>query len=161
MSSSTMRGSVRRWLFVAVSTVSGLILILSYRTPQTTVSLGNVVSQGNGTTRSSSNAHGGNSAASNTPAPQTATGSVVNTQFGPVQVRVTVIGGRVSDVQAVALPSAASYSAQLSQYAGPRLRQEALTAQSATIDGVAGASYTSEGYRQSLQSALTQLGVTR
>ena len=66
----------------------------------------------------------------------------------------------LTDVQAVALPSGDPTSARISDYAGPQLRQQALSAQSADLDGVAGASYTSEGFRQSLQSALNQLGVT-
>lgn len=89
----------------------------------------------------------------------TATGQVINTQYGPVQVRVTAQAGQIKDVVAVALPGGDSRSAQISNYAGPQLRQQALAAQSAHIDGVAGASYTSAGYEQSLQSALNQLGV--
>jgi len=83
---------------------------------------------------------------------------MVNTQFGPVQVRVTVQSGHITDVQATALPSG-GYSSQINNYAAPQLRQQALAAQSANINGVAGASFTSQGYRQSLQSALTQLGM--
>jgi uncharacterized protein with FMN-binding domain len=86
------------------------------------------------------------------------TGTLVNTQFGPVQVRVTMQSRRITDVQATALPSG-GYSSQVSNYAAPQLRQQALAAQSANIHGVAGASFTSQAYRQSLQSALTQLGM--
>ncbi len=76
-----------------------------------------------------------------------------------MQVRVTLQGTRITDVEALHLPSDRERSAEISDFAGPRLRQEALKAQSANIDTVSGATYTSEGYRQSLQSALDQAGV--
>ncbi|MBV9039559.1 MAG: FMN-binding protein [Acidimicrobiia bacterium] len=63
----------------------------------------------------------------------------------------------MTDVQALQLPSDYARSQQISDYAGPKLRQEALDAQSANIDTVSGATYTSDGYRQSLQSALDQV----
>ena len=86
------------------------------------------------------------------------TGPVVATMFGPVQVRVDLIGAHISDVQAVRLPSDFSLSQQISAAAGPVLRQEALKAQSAKIDTVSGATYTSQGYQQSLQVALDRSG---
>jgi uncharacterized protein with FMN-binding domain len=82
------------------------------------------------------------------------TGPVVSTKYGPVQVRVTVSGGRMTDVVAVQLPTAELRSVRINERAVPILRQEALTAQSASIDTVSGATYTSNGYRGSLQSAL-------
>ena len=77
-------------------------------------------------------------------------------QFGTVQVQVTIVGGKIQDVQALQLPQDRRRSAEISQYAAPILRQEALSAQSAQIDLVSGATYTSEAYAQSLQSALDQ-----
>jgi len=85
---------------------------------------------------------------------KTGTGSVIRTAYGPVQVRVTMRGDQLVDVQALQLPSDRSRSARISQEAGPILRTEALRAQSANIDIVSGASYTSEGYARSLQSAI-------
>jgi uncharacterized protein with FMN-binding domain len=85
-------------------------------------------------------------------------GPAVPTMFGPVQVRVDLIGAHISDVQAVQLPSDFALSQQISAVAGPILRQEALKAQSAKIDTVSGATYTSQGYRQSLQAALDRAG---
>jgi uncharacterized protein with FMN-binding domain len=85
-------------------------------------------------------------------------GPAVPTMFGPVQVRVDLIGAHISDVQAVQLPSDFALSQQISAAAGPILRQEALKAQSAKIDTVSGATYTSQGYRQSLQAALDRAG---
>jgi hypothetical protein len=86
-----------------------------------------------------------------------AAGPTLQTRYGPVQVRVVVIasGGtdRIRSVTAVQLPSGGQ-SGQISSYAGPQLAQEAIAAQSAKIDTVSGASYTSDGYRRSLQAAL-------
>lgn len=86
----------------------------------------------------------------------TATGPLINTHYGPVQVRVTVTGGSITDVQAVQLPSGGKNS-QISGYAAPVLRREALASQGAGIDAVSGASYTSQGYSESLQGALDQI----
>jgi uncharacterized protein with FMN-binding domain len=74
-----------------------------------------------------------------------------------VQVRVTAVGRHITAVWAVKLPSDNAYSAYLSASAGPRLGREALTAQSARIDVISGATYTSDGYAQSLQAALDRL----
>lgn len=81
-------------------------------------------------------------------------GPLITTNYGPVQVRVTVSGQRLVDVQPLQLPKDRSRSARISQNAGPKLRSEALQAQSATINLVSGASYTSQGYIESLQGAL-------
>ena len=83
-------------------------------------------------------------------------GPVVDTQFGSVQVRATVSGGRIVDVAAVQLPFDRRRSAEISQYVEPILRNEALQAQSAQVDVVSGATYTSEAYAGSLQGALDQ-----
>ena len=86
----------------------------------------------------------------------TVTGSVAQTRFGPVQVQVTIAGGKITDVTALQLPFDHPRSAQISQIAEPMLRSEALAAQSAQIDLISGATYTSDAYAQSLQSALDQ-----
>jgi uncharacterized protein with FMN-binding domain len=88
----------------------------------------------------------------------TVDGPVVDTQFGPVQVRIDVTAGRIADVVALELPTG-RHSGQISSYAGPILRQEALQAQSAKIDTVSGATYTSDAYAQSLQAALDKAGL--
>jgi uncharacterized protein with FMN-binding domain len=85
---------------------------------------------------------------------QSLTGPAVDTQYGPVQVRVTLQGGRIVDVAALQLPNDRSRSVEISNYAAPQLRDEVLRAQSAKIDVVSGATYTSQGYIQSLQAAL-------
>ena len=70
---------------------------------------------------------------------RTATGNAVDTQYGPAQVRVTVKGGKITDIEAVELQSNDPRSQQISSYAAPILKQEALAKQSADIDAVSGA----------------------
>jgi uncharacterized protein with FMN-binding domain len=84
----------------------------------------------------------------------TFTGSTSNTQFGPVQVQVTVANGKITDVKALRLTNYGGRSIQISNYAAPILRSEVLKAQSAKVSSVSGATYTSNGYLSSLQSAL-------
>jgi uncharacterized protein with FMN-binding domain len=86
----------------------------------------------------------------------TYTGSSVSTRFGTVQVRVTVSGGKITDVTPLQLTDAGGRSVQISNYAAPILRTEVLAAQSAKVNSVSGATYTSTGYLTSLQSALDQ-----
>ncbi|MFG3656320.1 FMN-binding protein [Streptomyces sp. NPDC047706] len=90
-------------------------------------------------------------------AARTVTGAVAETQYGPVQVRITVTGGKVTRSEAVQAPSGGR-SSQITADAVPELNQAAVAAGSADIDAVSGATYTSAGYRQSLQSALDQAG---
>jgi uncharacterized protein with FMN-binding domain len=80
-------------------------------------------------------------------------------RFGDVQVKVIVSGGRITDVQAVQMPSDRARSAYISQVAGPMLHDEVLQAQSARIDTLSGATYTSDAYAQSVQAALDQAHV--
>ena len=89
----------------------------------------------------------------------TITGSTVSTRYGDVAVEVTVASGKITAVEAVSLPSGGR-SGQISAYAEPVLASEALTAQSASIDIVSGATYTSQAYAQSLQSALDQAEIS-
>jgi uncharacterized protein with FMN-binding domain len=84
------------------------------------------------------------------------TGQDFPNQFGDTQVKITISGGRITDVQAVQLPFDRPRSAEISQYASPRLHDEVLQAQSAQIDSLSGATYTSDSYAQSVQSALDQ-----
>jgi uncharacterized protein with FMN-binding domain len=91
---------------------------------------------------------------------RSATGEDVSFQYGDLQVKVTVSGRRVTDVSVVSLEVSDPRSQSIDQSALPELRQEAISAQSGQIDGVSGASYTSQAYEQSLQSALDKLGVS-
>lgn len=84
------------------------------------------------------------------------TGSDFPNRFGDVVVRVVITNGHISDVQALQLPSDRERSAYISQVAGPMLRSEVLQAQSANIDIISGATYTSQSYTQSVESALQQ-----
>ncbi len=86
------------------------------------------------------------------------TGPTVSTRYGPVQVMIEVSGGTITDVVALQLPSGGR-SGRISDVAEPTLHDEALTAQSAAIDGVSGATYTSRAYEQSLQAAIDQAGI--
>lgn len=87
----------------------------------------------------------------------TFTGSSVFVNYGTVQVQITVVNGKITDAQAIQAPS--GRSGQFSTYAIPILRQETLKAQSAQIQGVSGASYTSYGWYTSLLAALTKAGM--
>lgn len=99
------------------------------------------------------------SAAAGGGAGTTVDGPVVSTRYGDVQVEVVVGGGQIQDVVALAMPTGRR-SGQISQYSEPLLRSEALQAQSAHIDTVSGATYTSDAYAQSLQGALDQAGIS-
>jgi uncharacterized protein with FMN-binding domain len=93
-------------------------------------------------------------APSSSPSTRRVAGDAIDTQYGIVQVRVTMRGSRIVSIANVALPFDRNRSQEISRIAGPLLRREALQAQSARIDVVSGATYTSDGYAQSLQSAL-------
>jgi uncharacterized protein with FMN-binding domain len=81
-------------------------------------------------------------------------GTTVTTPYGPVQVKVDLSGSTITDVVALQLTNSNRTSERISASAAPLLREEALQAQSAQIDLVSGATYTSQGYQQSLQAAL-------
>jgi uncharacterized protein with FMN-binding domain len=82
----------------------------------------------------------------------------VGTRFGNVQVQVTVAGGTITDLTALQLTDSDGRSVQISNRAAPILRQEVLASQSANVANVSGATYTSQAYLSSLQSALDQAG---
>ena len=88
----------------------------------------------------------------------TVTGDAVATQYGDVQLKVTVAGGKITAITAVQLPGGDPKSSEISSYAEPLLTQSALSRQSADVDAVSGATYTSNGYRTALQSALDKAG---
>jgi uncharacterized protein with FMN-binding domain len=78
----------------------------------------------------------------------------VSTRFGPVQVQITVLSGKITASTALQSPSGDSTSRSINSWALPKLEQQVLAAQSGNIDGVSGATVTSGAYRTSLQSAL-------
>ncbi|MDH6217029.1 FMN-binding protein [Streptomyces pseudovenezuelae] len=106
--------------------------------------------QGGGTGSSSGTGSGSTQA-------KTVTGAVAQTMYGPVQVRITVSNGKITKAEAVQAPKGGT-SDQKTALAIPKLNQEAVAKGTADIDSVSGASYTSGGYKQSLQSALDQAG---
>jgi uncharacterized protein with FMN-binding domain len=87
----------------------------------------------------------------------TFTGDVTNTRYGPVQVKITVQGGKIVDAQAVQAPT--GRNDRYTQIAVPRLREQTIAAQSANIQGVSGASFTSYGWYTSLASAIAKAGL--
>ena len=92
-------------------------------------------------------------------APRVVTGATAETQYGPVQVAIHVSGKRITAVDVLQHPSASERSQSIAAMALPVLTREAVAAQSAHIDAVSGASYTSSGYEQSLQSAIDRAGL--
>jgi len=118
-------------------------------------------SSSSGTGSSSSGTGSSSSAGSGTSSSVSGTfaGAATQTQFGPVQVQIVVADGKITDVTALQLTDRDGRSEQISQQAAPILRQEALQAQSAKIQAVSGATYTSEGYTTSLQSAIDKAGL--
>jgi uncharacterized protein with FMN-binding domain len=116
---------------------------------------GSTGSTSGGTGSSSGTSKGGSASVKD----GTFAGQTAQTQYGPVQVQITVSGGKLTDVTALQLTNDGGRSVQISQQAAPILRQEALHAQSAQIQAVSGATYTSQGYVTSLQSAIDQAGL--
>jgi uncharacterized protein with FMN-binding domain len=84
------------------------------------------------------------------------TGSVADAQWGVIQVKAVISGGKISDVQFLQYPNERERSVEINGYADPQLTQEAIQAQSAQVDIVTGATDTSEAFMQSLNDALTQ-----
>ncbi|MFD7921269.1 FMN-binding protein [Streptomyces sp. NPDC059740] len=139
---------MRRALLTTVSTTAGVVLLLSLKPHHAPTPA--AVAPG-----------GGSGAGADAPSKGKSrdgvfTGRTVQTRYGPVQVRATVSGGRLTKVAVLQVPSGRGRDQEIAAYAVPRLTSEALGAQSATIDAVTGASYTSQGYIASLQSALDE-----
>jgi uncharacterized protein with FMN-binding domain len=99
-------------------------------------------------------------ATSTTAAAKTVTGNAASTRYGPVQVQITITNGRISAVDAIDYPTQKSRDREINARAIPQLDRETLAAQSARIDTISGATYTSTGYVTSLQSALNKAGLT-
>lgn len=89
----------------------------------------------------------------------TYTGAAASTRWGDVQVAVTISGGVITDVTALQLTDADGKSVQISNRAAPILREEVIAAQSADVANVGGATYTTQAYLTSVQSALDQAGL--
>jgi uncharacterized protein with FMN-binding domain len=138
------------WL---MSTLSALVLMFGYHTSTSSTAAAA------GGTSSLAVPVAGTTGTSSTATSTTVTGTVADTRWGPVQVRLTVVNKKVTDVSVVQYPNSNSKDQEINANALPILIQETLKAQSATIDMVSGATYTSTGYLTSLQSALDQAGL--
>lgn len=178
----------KRGAFALGLTALALVLLLNFQTPSlspasaTGTGTGGTSGTGGGTgsTRTggtsngtggtsnggTSNGNGGTSGGSNGTGPtattageRTVDGPVVGTRFGSVQVEVTLDGTKIVDITALQLPNGDRRTDQISSYVEPILRTEALQAQSANIDGISGATYTSNAYARSLQAALDSAGI--
>jgi uncharacterized protein with FMN-binding domain len=156
------------WL---LSSVSALVLLFGYHTSTSSsmaaTSPNAVVSGSAGSSRtstgSSSPAAGSGSGGAGSPSSgatttSTVTGSVADTQWGPVQVQVTLDGSTITKVSVLQYPSGNSRDDEINSYALPILIDETTQAGNAQIDMVSGATVTSTGYIQSLQSALDKAG---
>jgi uncharacterized protein with FMN-binding domain len=169
---------MRRALLTLGGTAAGLAALLSFKThslaaaapdpstPAATAGTSQPMAGGAAPSTASSASAKAGKQASATPkastatkaAAQTLTGSVANTQYGPMQVQVTVAGTKITKVTVLQRTDDGAESDQIDGNAIPKLTSETLAAQSARIDAVSGASYTSSGYIQSLQSALDKAG---
>jgi uncharacterized protein with FMN-binding domain len=138
------------WL---MSTVAIVVLLFSYRT--STMGAGPVTTTtgdrpGGSAVAAADGGAGGSGAGGN----GTYNGSVAQTRWGPVQVVITVSDGKITAVNVPTYPTANRRDQQINAYAIPILQRETMTAQSADIDTVSGATVTSQGYIQSLQAAI-------
>jgi uncharacterized protein with FMN-binding domain len=169
---------MRRITLWALSTLTTLVLLFSYHTSTggsgATLAAGTSVqapaaagSSGSSTTDSSttdssttdsttSGSGTGDSGTSGSSSSTTYTGDSVQTRWGPVQVRITVVNGKITASEAIVYPNGNHEDEQINSFALPVLNQEVVAAQSASIDMVSGATVTSEGYLSSLQSAIDQ-----
>src|SRR4051794_35776817 len=149
---------MRRAIPVIAATAGGLALLANFRTSPSASNVA-ISSAGNPSTASEppTGSRGPPTAPPGTPVEpraRTLAGPAIATEWGDVQVRVLLAGTKMVDVQALKLPFEAARSLRISQAVEPLLREEVLKAQSARIDVVSGATYTSEGYITSLQNAL-------
>jgi uncharacterized protein with FMN-binding domain len=141
----------RRIALWGLTTISTVALLFSYRTSTTSTVAASTPAPTTTTTTPSK--------ATTSTYSGTVTGTAADTRWGPVQVRVTVASGRITAVDVVQEPDGNGRDREINAQAVPTLVDETLAAQSTQIDMVSGATYTSEGYVTSLQSALDQAGL--
>ncbi|MCX5208229.1 FMN-binding protein [Kitasatospora sp. NBC_00240] len=161
---------MRRAVITSSATVAGVILLLSLK-PHDTATGGGVISSGGSAAPAPAATSAPAASAPSAPAPsapsaqattgasRSVTGDAANTRYGAVQVKVTLDGSRISKIDVIRYPNRDRRDQEINGFALPQLNQEAITAQSAHIDVVSGATYTSDGYTRSLQSALDQAGL--
>ena len=160
---------MRRVIFAIVTTASALVFLLSFKTHSTPAAVASPPSASASPTPGATPAATASAAAASpaassassgsaATAAKTVTGAVAQTIYGPIQVKITVRNGKVTAADAIEYPNNDPRDAQINSYAIPALNQEAISAGSAQIDSVSGATYTSQGYISSLQSALDKAG---
>ncbi|MBE1588962.1 FMN-binding protein [Nonomuraea angiospora] len=152
---------IRRALLAVLATAVGLVLLLSFKphdVSQAAQPPAALAQKQSGTTPTQGTTGTGTTGTKGT-AGTTVTGDPAETRWGPVQVAITVSGGKIADVQVLQAPDGNRRDIEINDAALPILTQEALSAQSAQIDTVSGATYTSEGYARSLQSAIDRAGL--
>jgi uncharacterized protein with FMN-binding domain len=139
---------VKRLILAIAGTIAGLIVLLSFQTHPGPAAAGGLPTATLGPVPSTA------ARSTRTGAPVTTLGQAVTDQYGTIQVRIVTAGGQIRSVSFAKLVGDEELSDLINAQAGPLLLQRTLTAQSADIDTVSGATYTSDAYRQSLQSAL-------
>ncbi|MER6095980.1 FMN-binding protein [Streptomyces sp. NPDC001728] len=144
--------SLRRTLLTGVGTVTVTVLALSLK-PHHVPSVAAPVTPPLSSSSSGTGPGAGPGSASSN---RTVTGSTVQTRYGPVQVQLTLDGSKITSARALRHPDSDHRSVEINSTAIPTLVRETVKAQSSHVDAVSGATYTSEGYVTSLQSALDQ-----
>jgi hypothetical protein len=152
---------MRRVILAIVSTVVGLVLLLTFKTHSTSGTGSPPAAIGTpsaGGPSGASGSGGGSDAGggTGTAGATTVTGAAASTIYGPVQVQIMVKGGKVTAAKAVEYPQDTPRDSQINAFAIPVLDREAVSVGSDKIDMVSGATYTSQGYLTSLQNALDQ-----
>ncbi len=159
---------MKKYPVVIGATVAGLAGVLSFHTSNASNALSNtlpVKAKGGSQAASAASAPpttsgatpGGSTATTSPPANASATGTSEQYGYGVLSVKVTVVNSKITDVKLSKLQTADTYSTVLAQQVVPYLRRQVLAAQSAHISGISGATYTSEAYALSVQSALDHL----
>ena len=158
---------MRRVILAVTGTIAGLVALLSFKSHVPSAPVAATTGGTGGTSSSSSSSSGGGqtevvpgafpqgSIARNLPAGETAVnGKVASTSYGPVQIQLIKRAGKIVKVAVLVQPTNTLHDVQIGEFAFPKLISETLAAQNGKIDAVSGATYTSAGYVQSLQSAL-------
>ncbi|HTQ94760.1 MAG TPA: FMN-binding protein [Streptosporangiaceae bacterium] len=158
---------MRRVILAVAGTIAGLVALLSFRSHVPSAPVAATTGGSGGTSSSSSSSSGGGqtevvpgafpqgSIAKNLPAGEAAVdGKVASTAYGPVQIQLVTKDSKIVKVAVLVQPTNTLHDVQIGEFAFPKLISETLAAQNGKIDAVSGATYTSAGYIQSLQSAL-------
>jgi uncharacterized protein with FMN-binding domain len=153
---------MKRAPIVIGSTVFGTAAVLSFHAHTATVPVATASSSTKTTTTTAPTtttpSSSGSGSGAGSGGSKTALGDAMQTRYGPAQVRVTVSDGKVTKIEAVQLQNGDPKSQAISSYSEPVLQQSVLSKQTAAVDTVSGATYTSLSYEGSLQSALDKLG---